>query len=57
VDAPKVFRAAFVLVGPPGEKTPEAAAARLDAFRERFESFFREATAGNGRVTTNLVAR
>jgi len=55
--APKVFRVAFVLIGRPGATVPAAAATRLDAFRERFESFFYEATAGNGRVTTNLVPR
>lgn len=57
VDAPKVFRVAFLLVGEPGEATSDEAALRLDAFRERFETFFHEAAARNGRVTTSLVPR
>lgn len=56
-EAPKVFRVAFVLVGEPGAAVTAEAAWRLDAFRERFETFFSEATAGNGRVTTKLVPR
>ncbi len=55
--ARKVFRVAFLLVGGPEEEVSQQAIDKVERFRERFEGFFEEATGGNGRVRTKLLAR
>ncbi len=56
-DAPKVFKLAFILVGGPGSEVPQASIDKLDRYRRRFQSYFEEATSGNGQVITRLQPR
>lgn len=56
-NAPKVFRIAFVLVGPPGGQAPPQAINKVERFRRSFEDYFVEKTDGNGRVLTELLPR
>ena len=51
--APREFRMAFILVTPTGEAPREGSVAKLDAYRQRWEAWWAEAT-GDGTFDTTL---
>lgn len=53
-NAPDRFNMAFILLGKRGERPSQASIAHLDAIRARWERYFRDATDGRGRVSTEL---
>ncbi|MCP4655301.1 MAG: hypothetical protein GY856_07775 [bacterium] len=56
-EAPRSFRTAFLLVSLVGQDASPESIAKLDRYRRRWISYFREATGNRGEVTTALFPR
>ncbi|MCS6818105.1 MAG: hypothetical protein N0A16_08055 [Blastocatellia bacterium] len=55
VEAPKVFRAAFILIVPEGFPVTAIDLNKVELFRRTFELFFKQATEGRGRLETEVI--
>ena len=55
--APKTLKTAFLVLGKRGQPVSPASAAKVKKFRKQWQTFFRQATDGNGTVKTKLKKR
>lgn len=53
-DAPKVFKMAFVLLAREGEPPTQESIDKLQMIRQRWQTFFKDATDGKGKANTKL---